>query len=264
MLQKSLNSLKSYQALCTEFYDLTKPQACEKEVLFYSKLIEQTNGPILEAMCGSGRLLIPLLQKGYTIDGVDLSPSMLEQCAQRCRSQNLTVNLFQQALQDLQLPSSYALIYIPVGSFQLINNRVEALRILKKLYRHLQPGGKLILDTSIPWDSIKECIDKDRLINQPKILTFSRQAHISSEVTLHLHIQVTIDPQQQLEIYENRYEKKEGEKIIAREEEELFIRWYYPFEMQLFLEKAGFSNVQICEESFEHNANAVIYEAMKK
>lgn len=264
MLQKSLTPIKSYQALCTEFYDLTKPQACEREVLFYSQLIEQTDGPILEAMCGSGRLLIPLLKRSYAIDGVDLSTSMLERCAQRCRNQNLKMNLFQQALQDLQLPSSYALIYIPVGSFQLISSRVEALRILKKIYRHLLPGGKLILDTFIPWDSIKGCIDKDRLISLPKAVTFSKQANISSNVSIHLHTQVIIDPQQQLEIYENCYEKKEGEEIVDREKEELAIRWYYPFEMQIFLEKAGFANVQIREESFEHNPNAVIYEAIKK
>jgi hypothetical protein len=146
----------------------------------------------------------------------------------------------------------------------LISSRVEALRILKKLYRHLQPGGKLILDTSIPWDSIKECIDKEKLISRPKVMQFSRQAALSNEVTIDLHIQVTIDPQQQLEIYENCYEKKERDKTIALEEEELSIRWYYPFEMQLFLEKAGFSNVQIRAEAFEHNPNAVIFEAMKK
>lgn len=255
---------KSYQALCTEFYDLTKPEACEKEIHFYARFIEQAKGPILEAMCGSGRLLIPLLKRGYPVDGVDISPSMLEKCVKRCRNQNLLVNLFQQPLQDLHLTSSYALIYIPVGSFQLISNRLEALRILKKLHRHLAPRGKLLLDTFIPWDSIKKCIEKDHLMNKPKVVTSSRQVPVSEEIMIDLSIQTTIDPQQQLEVSENCYEKKHHQEIIAREEEELSIRWYYPFEMQLFLEKAGFSNIQIQEESFAHNPHAIIYEAFKK
>lgn len=264
MYQEPLTRHKFYQTLCTEFYDLTKPEACEKEINFYAQFIEQANGPILEAMCGSGRLLIPLLKRGYQIDGVDISPSMLEKCAKRCREQNLLVNLFQQPLQNLHLTPSYALIYIPVGSFQLISSRIEALRILKKLHRHLAPRGKLLLDTFIPWDSIKACIEKDHLIDKPKIIASSRRAHVSDDVVIDLNTQTTIDPQQQLEVSESYYEKKSKLEIIAREEEELSVRWYYPFEMQLFLEKGGFSNIQIREDSFAHNPHAIIYEAFKK
>jgi hypothetical protein len=54
----------SYLNLCTEFYDLTKPEARLREIDFYEALVRASKGPVLEAMCGSERLLIPLLKNG--------------------------------------------------------------------------------------------------------------------------------------------------------------------------------------------------------
>ncbi|WP_068469788.1 class I SAM-dependent methyltransferase [Candidatus Protochlamydia phocaeensis] len=255
--------LKSYQQLCTEFYDLTKPRACEGEVNFYANLIDNADGPILEAMCGSGRLLIPLLEKGYQIEGVDLSSSMLQQCAKRCRQAHLPVQLYHQSMQSLSLPHPYALIYIPVGSFQLFPDRLEALHILQILYRHLIPGGLLILDISVPWDSLHACIEGDQLVDSPKPVVLERRINDAEGHLYHLHSHLTIYPKEQLEVYFNRYEKWKGDQLLATEEEELFIRWYYRYEMELLLEKAGFSSIKLSEVSFSHSPQAQLYQAKK-
>ena len=41
-------------------------------------------------MCGSGRFLIPLLKRGFDIDGVDASPHMLQACRDHCQRLGLT------------------------------------------------------------------------------------------------------------------------------------------------------------------------------
>ena len=51
-----------YQQLCSEFYDADKKYASSEEVDFYQKFFNKDD-LILEPMCGSGRLLIPLMQK---------------------------------------------------------------------------------------------------------------------------------------------------------------------------------------------------------
>jgi ubiquinone/menaquinone biosynthesis C-methylase UbiE len=73
-------------------------------VAFYDTQLRSAKGPILEAMCGSGKLLIPLLKKGLLLDGVDNSSHMLESCQRRCKAQNLNVSLYNQSLQNLTLP----------------------------------------------------------------------------------------------------------------------------------------------------------------
>ena len=71
----------------------------------------------------------------------------------------------------------------------------------------------------------------------------------------------TIDPREQVEISNSQYEKRIDDKVIANESEDLIVRWYYPYELQLLLEKAGFSKVQMSEQVFVHNPNSIVYQA---
>ena len=249
----------SYQNLCTEFYDLTKPEAGPKEIAFYHDLLKTTEGPVLEAMCGSGRLLIPLLRTGLVIDGVDNSAHMLESCRLRCKDQHLPVQLFNQPLQSLSLPQKYNLIFIAIGSFQLIKDRAEAILILKKLRENLLPNGKLIIETFIPWDGIKEGINESILSDQSDPIISERKIHSPEGFEIINRSTVILYFKEQLEISQTRYEKWDHGELLLAEEGEYSVRWYFRYEMELFLENAGFSSIQIRDESFEQNPQAVIY-----
>ena len=84
---------------------------------------------VLEAMSGSGRLLIPLLQRGYNVEGVDNSPIMLERCRERCAALSLNPRLYEQSLENLSLIQRYGVVTIAVGSFQLIVDPAAASRL---------------------------------------------------------------------------------------------------------------------------------------
>ena len=109
--------MKPYNQLCTEFYDLDKPNEPADAFQFYLEYAQAAQGPILEPMCGSGRFLLPLLARGFDIDGVDASPCMLEACRKRAAQQRLTPKLLEQNLEALELSRRYALAFIPAGSF---------------------------------------------------------------------------------------------------------------------------------------------------
>lgn len=252
----------SYLNLCTEFYDLTKPEAGLREVAFYEALIRTSKGPILEAMCGSGRLLIPLLKAGLVVDGVDNSGHMLKSCRKRCEEQELHVQLYNQSLQSLSLPQKYDLIFIAIGSFQLYSSQAEALKILKTLAAALLPGGRLVLETFIPWDAIKDNINGSILSDRSKEITVERTASSPDGFEIINQSKVTVNFKDQLEISQTRYEKRADGKLIHTEEEEYVVRWYHRYEMEFFLEKAGFSSVKIIDESFEQNEQAVVYAAL--
>ena len=70
-----------YRKICAEFYDSDKQLASEDELALYKKYFSK-NELLLEPMCGSGRLLIPLLQLGYNIEGFDSSSEMLNRLKQ--------------------------------------------------------------------------------------------------------------------------------------------------------------------------------------
>lgn len=65
-------------------YD-SEHHGCEPAGPFYESLAARTGGPVLDLACGTGRIAIPLAQRGYAVTGADLAPAMLDAApATRC------------------------------------------------------------------------------------------------------------------------------------------------------------------------------------
>ncbi|HEV8051747.1 MAG TPA: class I SAM-dependent methyltransferase [Parachlamydiaceae bacterium] len=255
----------SYQQLCSEFYDLLRPEASSNEVNFYSDFLKTIKGPILEAMCGSGRILIPLLEEGYQIDGVDNAVHMLSNCQKRCAAKQLNVQLFNQPLEELSLSKKYACIFIALGSFQhFADHRITAFQVLQRLHDHLLPEGSLLIDMIVPWGLIQADIQENlysheiRTVESQKTVTSYDGAKIISKTTAKVY------PDEQLALSENYYEKVVNDKTTAREKESIAFRWYHRYEMELILEKAGFSVAHVWNESFEPHLQSTVYQAIKE
>src|SRR5262245_17979504 len=138
--------MNCYKALCAEFYDIDKPSPPEEALNVYLQYAEKANGPILEPMSGSGRFLIPLLERQYDIDGLDASQEMLRACQERCRSKGLAPVLYKQFLDQLELPRRYGLVIIPASSFCLIIGEAPIRESLNRIYALMLPGAKFVLE----------------------------------------------------------------------------------------------------------------------
>lgn len=254
-------SFSYYGELCTEVYDLTKKigHSFGGDVEHYRDRLQHCKGRILEAMVGSGRVIIPLLESGLRVDGVDYSPDMLASCRQRCEERNLVTNLYESSLQELSLPDTYEAIIIPSGSFLLIEQREESLNALKRLYQHLQPGGRLILDLFLP-DPNFECgqFGGTSTFNLPNgdIITMEDKL-------------VEADLYNQYKVSYLKYEKWRNGALLKTELQRFALRWYGVEEFKLVLESIGFSDVVVSAD-FEygkaptHGKQQFVYEAIRK
>jgi 2-polyprenyl-3-methyl-5-hydroxy-6-metoxy-1,4-benzoquinol methylase len=65
-----------------------------QELAYYKKLIEKSCQPALDLGCGSGRLLLPMLQAGLDVDGCDYSKDILAMCQERLEKESLTTHLY--------------------------------------------------------------------------------------------------------------------------------------------------------------------------
>lgn len=139
-----------YKALLTEAYDLDKPEAPGEALAYYMRHIRACGEPVLEAMCGSGRFLAPLLEAGIDVDGVDASADMLAACAARCEERRIRARTYRQFLHELGLPRRYRLIFAGGASFGLIVDESEVTESLRRLYGHLLPGGTLLIEIETP------------------------------------------------------------------------------------------------------------------
>lgn len=75
--ETDMDMIKNYYGgLCTEMYELLHKEAPQDELAFYLSYAEKGK-KILEPLCGSGRFLIPFLERGFAISGIDLSTEML-------------------------------------------------------------------------------------------------------------------------------------------------------------------------------------------
>jgi predicted methyltransferase len=46
---------------------------------------------------------------------------------------------------DLRLPRAYRTIIVPSSSFQLVTERAAAAQAMRRFFRHLEPGGSLVM-----------------------------------------------------------------------------------------------------------------------
>jgi SAM-dependent methyltransferase len=145
-------TLDSYKGLATQFYDIDKPEAPAVALDFYWRRYEQAGGPVLEAMCGSGRFLLPFARRGADIDGVDASPHMLAACRRRVEEEGLAANIYEQFLQGLDLPRTYRFVFVPAGSFQLIP-LADQQAALNTLARYMQPGAEFVVEMGFPGET---------------------------------------------------------------------------------------------------------------
>ncbi|RFU64696.1 class I SAM-dependent methyltransferase [Peribacillus glennii] len=254
-------SFSYYGELSTEVYDFTKRvgQSLGGDIEYYREILKNCKGRILEAMVGSGRVIIPLLESGLQVDGVDYSPEMLASCRRRCEKRGLKPNLFESDLKELSLPNKYEVIIIPAGSFLLIEKREESIEVLKRLYEHLEPGGKIILDLFLPDHNFEVGgrFEGTSVFNLPNGDTITMEEKL-----------VEADLFNQHKVSFLKYEKWRAGKLIQSELQRFALRWYGVEEFKLVLESIGFSDVMVSAD-FENgkqptnSKQTFAYEAVK-
>lgn len=137
-----------------EFYDHFTLYAERPDIGFYVEEARRARGPVLEIGCGTGRVLIPSARAGVTITGLDFSESMLARCRETLAGEagdvQSRVALHQGDMRDFSLGRSFALVTIPFRPFQHLLTADDQLACLRSIHRHLEPGGRLILDLFNP------------------------------------------------------------------------------------------------------------------
>jgi len=125
------------QDLLSQDLDYVAPQ---EAVQIFKSHFTQTSAAILDVGCGTGLSGLALANAGFTqIDGIDLSPAMLEQARQKKVYQTL-----QQAdlLKGIELPDNHYQAALSVGTFTHGHVGPDA---IKEVLRIIKPDGLFCL-----------------------------------------------------------------------------------------------------------------------
>ena len=90
--------------------------------------------------------MLPLLQDGFEIDGVDASKHMLDALYKKADKLGLKPNVWRDYAKNIGSDKKYNLIFIPSGSFGLIPSLKTASDLLAVFYSILNKDGVLIFE----------------------------------------------------------------------------------------------------------------------
>lgn len=121
------------------------------DVGFYRRACAQRGGAVLELGCGTGRILLPLLDARIDATGVDRSLPMLQQLRSDAASRGIAApRVAQMDLLALALRGRFATILMPYSLATYVTDAADLARLLRELHARLVSGGALVLDAFIP------------------------------------------------------------------------------------------------------------------
>jgi SAM-dependent methyltransferase len=201
---------------------------------FFRDILRQNGTPALDVGCATGRLLIPLLEEGLEVDGVEPGADVLAICQQKVQVKGLKTHFFAQTMQTLNLPRRYRTIIVPCGTIQLVVDRAEVWQALRRLYAHLEAGGLLALTLFSRYDDMEREQIGEWKFRARRVLTDGTELEKHAMVVSRNNLEQTLECQV-------RYRRWQGEELL----EELLCdgseRWFYVHELTLMLEQVGFT-----------------------
>lgn len=213
----------------------------DEDLPMWEFLAEAAAGPLLEVGCGTGRLLLPLAQAGYTLTGLDLSQTALDTAQSKLEAAGLTdqVTLHRADMRHFDLAdTSFALAFIPLNTFMHCHTVDDQLATLQTIHRHLRPEGQLVIDLFYPDPALLAEVD-GRLYLEDELV-----ADQSGRV-VQWFWQHDIDLAEQMRHLTYILDEIDEAGQVRRVRLPFSLRFIYRYEMALLLKLSGFETETI-------------------
>lgn len=171
--------------------DVTDVTACTQRL---AELVEEAGGgPVLEMGIGSGRLALPLAQRGLELHGIDASSAMLERLRAKPGADAIRLTEGDMAALDLVDPPAFALVFAAFNTFFNLGSADAQGRCLSRVAELLAPRGFFVLEAFVPADGddpSRGAVTPRRITADEVVLSVSQHDPTRQTVTGQ-HIQLT-------------------------------------------------------------------------
>ena len=132
-------------------YDADHAAMATQEVItptvdFLAQLAEA--GPALEFAIGTGRIAIPLQERGLAVHGIELSQPMIDVLRSKVDEHQIPVVCGDMA--TTRLEGEFALVYLVFNTISNLRTQAEQVECFRNAARHLKPGGRFVIELWIP------------------------------------------------------------------------------------------------------------------
>jgi len=143
---KDFDPAASFGSDTAAHYDDDKRGDEEDATAFLAELAG--GGPALEFAIGTGRIALPLAARGVPVDGIELSPHMVEQL--RARPNGRALHVIIGDMSRATTERRYPLVYLVFNTIFNLLTADDQIRCFENAARHLAPGGHFVVETALP------------------------------------------------------------------------------------------------------------------
>ena len=104
------------------------------------------DGAALELAAGTGRVSIPLAERGVPVSGIELSRPMLE----RLREKAPSIPVVEGDMTTVRVPGEFALVYLVFNTISNVLDQAGQVECFRNAARHLVPGGRFVVELWVP------------------------------------------------------------------------------------------------------------------
>jgi SAM-dependent methyltransferase len=105
-------------------------------------------GPVLELAIGTGRLALPLVERGLEVHGVDASERMVEKLRAKPGGEAIQVTMGDFA--DVPIEGEYRLVFIAFNTLFALLTQEDQLRCFANVAEHLTEDGAFVVEAFFP------------------------------------------------------------------------------------------------------------------
>jgi SAM-dependent methyltransferase len=233
-----------------EFVATAEPE----ELDYFRAAIRKFGEPALDLGCGAGRILIPMLADGFDVDGSDVSADMIAQARALAEKNGFSPRLSSEPTHELDLNRTYQTIYM-CGVFGIGGRRDHDRESLRRIFRHLEPDGALLIANHwFPYGGYGGADEKDwarwlpgHREENPREWPAEgerRKTADGDEIEM-LHRLLEMNPLEQMYESQVRMRLWTDGKVVREEEYSLKENLYFAQEVLLLLDEAGFRDVVV-------------------
>lgn len=126
--------------------DMFDPAVVEPAVAFLAELAG--GGAALELGIGTGRIALPLSQRGVRVHGIDLSEAMVAKLREKPGGEEIPVTIGDFA--TTRADGTFALAYLVFNTISNLTTQDAQVACFQNVAAHLEPGGCFVIEVGVP------------------------------------------------------------------------------------------------------------------
>ena len=146
MKHEDLWDVEAAESYDTPGTGMFAPEVLDPAVDRLTSLAE--GGAALEFAIGTGRVAIPLSEKGISVSGIEIAPAMLRQLRTKASENDIPVVLGDMTMAFV--PGQFNLIYLVFNGISNLMSQQEQVECFHNAARHLCPGGQFVIELWVP------------------------------------------------------------------------------------------------------------------